>query len=231
MAKTFEEQFYIFLNQQKKLLADLQAIIENGITANVPEPLQVDTGLEQPLTNAELRATPIEVEGTVSIDTTGLATSDNQVSQTNLLTTIDGYTSNLDVLLSTRLKAADTLAGVSDVRQSVAANLNMTEASAAAIKTNTDSIVTPTAVYNGKTTVTTAGTRVALASSQTVKSVTVKALSTNTGFIYVGNSSVANTNGFQLKAGDTVSLDLSNLATVYIDSSVNGEGITYIANN
>lgn len=81
---------------------------------------------------------------------------------------------------------------------------------------------------SGKTTVTTAGTRVVLGSSTTIKSVAIKALSTNTGIIYVGNVTVAASNGFQLKANEAVSLDITNLATVYIDSSINAEGVTYI---
>jgi len=84
------------------------------------------------------------------------------------------------------------------------------------------------AVLNGKTTVTTAGTRVVLAASTACTSVTIKALSANTGSIYVGNSTVAAANGFELIAGDSVSLDISNLNTVNIDSSVNGEGVTYL---
>lgn len=91
--------------------------------------------------------------------------------------------------------------------------------------------VASTTIYNGKKTVTTAGTRVTLAASQAVKSVVIKALSTNTGFIYVGDGSVASTTGFQLQAGETVSLDIANLATVNLDSSVNAEGVTYIGTN
>lgn len=80
-----------------------------------------------------------------SIDTklTSQATAAKQDTQTALLTTIDGDTSNLDTPLSTRLKAADTLAAValiSDIRQATASNLNMTEASAAAIKTAVETI-------------------------------------------------------------------------------------------
>jgi len=92
-------------------------------------------------------------------------------------------------------------------------------------------VSTPATIFNGKTTVTTAGTRVALASTQNVQSVTVKALSTNTGLIFVGNATVASTNGFVLSAGDTVSLDIANLATVNLDCSVNGEGVTYVGVN
>jgi len=89
--------------------------------------------------------------------------------------------------------------------------------------------VAPPSIYSGKTTVTTAGTRVVLASSQAVQSVTIKALSSNTGLIYVGNSSVASSNGYQLSAGDSISMDVANLNTVNIDSAVNGEGVSYIA--
>ena len=89
----------------------------------------------------------------------------------------------------------------------------------------------PTVPVNGRTTVTTAGTRVVLAGSTTVKSVTIKALGTNTGIIYVGDSAVSSSNGFPLYARDTISMDISNLNTLYIDSSVNNEGIAYIAVN
>lgn len=89
--------------------------------------------------------------------------------------------------------------------------------------------VSPGTIFNGKTSTVTAGTRVVLAASQTVVSVTIKALITNTGLIYVGNSTVAASNGFQLSAGETVSFDLTNLNTINIDSSVSAEGVTYFA--
>lgn len=92
------------------------------------------------------------------------------------------------------------------------------------------SIALPTNIYSGKTTVTTVGTRVPLASSQAIASgVTIKALVANTGIIYIGNSSVASSNGHQLAAGDSVFLEIANLNTVNLDSSVNGEGVTYLA--
>lgn len=90
-------------------------------------------------------------------------------------------------------------------------------------------VAAPTAIYNGTKAVATAGTRVALASTQAVRSVVIKALYSNTGTIYVGNASVASTNGIELLAGDSVSLDIADLATVNLDCSVNGEGVRYIA--
>lgn len=84
-----------------------------------------------------------------------------------------------------------------------------------------------TTVYNNKVT-TTSGVRVALASSTPVKSVTVKALSTNTGLVYLGNATVTSSNGHVLESGDCVDIDITNLATIYLDVSVTGEGVTYI---
>jgi hypothetical protein len=91
--------------------------------------------------------------------------------------------------------------------------------------------VAPTVILNGRVVVTTAGTRTSIAASTPCKSVTVKAFMTNTGFIYIGNSTVTSLNGFRLSAGDTVSLDIADLNTVNIDSAVNGEGVTYIGIN
>lgn len=93
----------------------------------------------------------------------------------------------------------------------------------------TQATITPlTSCGSGVTTVTTAGTQVALGSSTAIDSVTIKALSTNTGLIYVGTSTVSSADGFQLSAGDSVSLDVDNLTDVYIDSAVNAEGVSYI---
>ena len=86
------------------------------------------------------------------------------------------------------------------------------------------------ALSSGKTTVTTAGTRVVLAATASVNSgVVIKALHGNTGIIYVGNSTVASTNGLQLYANEAITVITASLANVYIDSSVNGEGVTWLA--
>ena len=87
------------------------------------------------------------------------------------------------------------------------------------------------AIYSGNKNVTTAGTQLALATTQAVKGVVIKAKAANTGVIYVGASDVSSTTGFALAAGESITLDIDDLATVYIDSSVNGEGVTYIATN
>lgn len=86
----------------------------------------------------------------------------------------------------------------------------------------------------GRKTVTAAGTAVALASSNAdVISVAITAESDNTGLIAVGDSSVdatvgAQTNGILLTAGQTATFDVSDLTRIYIDSTVNGDGVTYV---
>lgn len=97
---------------------------------------------------------------------------------------------------------------------------------------NPSSSDSPTTLLNNLVTVTTAGTRVQISgTSSTCKGITVKALAANTGTMYVGNSTVSATNGYPLTAAQAISFDISNLSTVYIDSSVNGEKVAYLAVN
>ena len=87
-----------------------------------------------------------------------------------------------------------------------------------------------TTLRNGQKYVTTAGTQVALASSTAIyHSVTIMAQAGNSGNIYIGDSSVSSSNGYILDAGDTIEIQIANLSTIYVDSSVNGEGVSYIA--
>ena len=88
----------------------------------------------------------------------------------------------------------------------------------------------PTTIAHALVTVTTAGTRVQIATNN-AKSITVKATVANTGIIYVGNSGVTSSNGFPLASGDTVSIDISNTYVVWVDSSVSGETCRWISNN
>lgn len=85
----------------------------------------------------------------------------------------------------------------------------------------------PTTVLSNKVTVTTAGTRVVLG-SQNCLSVTITALTTNAGVIYVGGSGVTSANGYQLTAGSSVSLDINSLGAVWIDAANSGDSITYL---
>ncbi len=88
-----------------------------------------------------------------------------------------------------------------------------------------------TSIGVGNTTVTTAGTRVALAGSTVCKKVVVCAKLANTGTIWVGGSTVAAGSGIPLVPLQQIEIDIANLITVNIDSTVNGEGVTYLFYN
>jgi hypothetical protein len=87
-------------------------------------------------------------------------------------------------------------------------------------------------IENGRKVVATAGTAEALAASTAVKMVTVQAELSNTGVITIGTTTVdaaePTRTGIALEAGDTITLDLDDLAKVYIDATVNGEGVTFV---
>jgi len=88
-----------------------------------------------------------------------------------------------------------------------------------------------TGIGHGVTVVTTAGTDVALAGSTACKRVTIQSQSDNTGWIAVGAAGVdateATGTGILLGAGDAYELEIDNLADIFIDSTVNGEGVRY----
>jgi hypothetical protein len=76
--------------------------------------------------------------------------------------------------------------------------------------------------------VTTAGTKLQLANIS-CKEVTVIARKGNTGSIYVGGSDVSSILfGVELQANESFTFSVSNANLIYIDSSVSGEGISYV---
>jgi hypothetical protein len=77
--------------------------------------------------------------------------------------------------------------------------------------------------------VTTAGTRIQLP-DYPCREVTIIAKKGNVGFIYMGGNNVSSTVfGAELAAKDSVTLAVSNANLIYIDASVSGEGISYVA--
>lgn len=78
-------------------------------------------------------------------------------------------------------------------------------------------------------TVTTAGTAVQLPNIPCRKIVII-GLRGNTGYIYVGGSNVTSSvYGVDLGARDSITIEVSNANLLYINSTVNGEGVSYIA--
>lgn len=85
--------------------------------------------------------------------------------------------------------------------------------------------------FSGQTTVTTAGAAVQLGSQPINGPLMVKALDTNTGIVALGNVSedVTVSNGLRLAAGDAIIFEyVGNLASIWLDSAVNGEGVSWL---
>ncbi len=91
---------------------------------------------------------------------------------------------------------------------------------------------TTTGIGHGVKTVTTAGTDEALAASTAVKWVIVQAQTDNTGVIAIGASgvdaTVATGTGILLAAGEKFTIPCDNLADLYVDATVSGDGVRYI---
>lgn len=103
------------------------------------------------------------------------------------------------------------------------ANLNSTDDSV--------DIPAPTTIGDGNKTVTTAGTAVQLsATSAECKYVVIEALLANTGLISVGGATTTpagTVKGRVLAAGDPAVVEIDNLNKVYINSTVDSEGVSY----
>lgn len=90
----------------------------------------------------------------------------------------------------------------------------------------------PTTPTDGRQVVTTAGTRVNF-SNVPCRRVDITGLSTNTGIVVIGAdtciAAVGTRRGTPLVANQAYSIEIDNLNKLYIDSTVNGEGVSYTA--
>jgi len=88
---------------------------------------------------------------------------------------------------------------------------------------------------SGQTTVTTAGTSVALGDQPVNAALQVKALDTNTGVVAIGSDGAGDvtvSNGLRLEAGESVVFEfVGQLASLFLDSAVDGEGVSWLVLN
>ena len=87
-------------------------------------------------------------------------------------------------------------------------------------------------IRDGRKVVAVAGTAEALsASTVPILEVTITAEEDNTNMVVVGHSTVvaalATRQGTPLMAGESYTIDITNLMAVYIDAVTSGEGVTY----
>lgn len=195
--------------------------------------------------NATLAAETTKVIGTVNIaaaQTIGItANSSVNIAQMNGVTTTMGNgasgTGVQRVTIASdstgQVKLAAGTAGIGKLTANSGVDIGDVDILSIATGTNAIGRVghDVTGIGHGVKTVTTAGTHVALAASTACKKVDIQAQTDNTNIIAVGGSGVdatiATGTGVVLYPGETYSLEIDNLADIYIDSLVNGEGVRY----
>ena len=88
-----------------------------------------------------------------------------------------------------------------------------------------------TTLTDGRQTVTTPGTAVAIRASLACRWVIVTALRTNTAQVNVGGSgvlaTVGGTTGTSLLAGESVTIPIDNASKVFVDARTAGEGVSF----
>ena len=86
-------------------------------------------------------------------------------------------------------------------------------------------------IGDGRKTVAAAGTAEKLASATKCTSVLITAETDNTGLIVVGASTVvaslATRRGIPLYAGESISIPTVDLDQIWLDTTVNGDGVTF----
>jgi|LGVF01.1.fsa_nt_gb hypothetical protein len=89
----------------------------------------------------------------------------------------------------------------------------------------------PSTIGSGRQIVTTAGTSVRLGTTLTIGGVIVVAEFGNTGVICVGGSNViadeSTRLGVPLNPGDAVILTIDDISKIWLDSTIDGDGVTY----
>ncbi len=91
----------------------------------------------------------------------------------------------------------------------------------------------PTSIVGGRKIVTTAGTAEKLiASTTSAKKIIITALEANTGMVVVGGSSVVASsgtrNGIPLTPLSSIELTIDDISKIYLDVTVNGEGVSFV---
>lgn len=122
--------------------------------------------------------------------------------------------------------------------ESISDSLDSLEVISAAIRaavegTLTTSVSVNSTISDGRKTITVAGTREQLSSSSIpAKKVVIQALQTNTGMISVGGLTVVAASGVErgyiIPPFNSITIMVTNLNLIYLDSTVSGEGVSYI---
>ena len=86
-------------------------------------------------------------------------------------------------------------------------------------------------IGHGKNPTVSSSSAVALTTSTSCKHVDIMASLSNTGIIYVGSSGVTADTGIALYPGDVYSVEIDDLADIYVLASVNNEDVQWVFYN
>lgn len=166
----------------------------------------VDTGLSQPLTDTQLRASAVSVSVNNLPAVQPVSQSGAWSANTNLQT-VNGSAF-----------ALGQTTGAASLPVVIASNQSAVPVSQSS----------PGALVAFITAVTTAGTRVQLGNNSIAAGI-LQAPSTNTGLIYVGGATVSSSvYGAELQPGQSVGVSVNNTNLLYIDASVNGDKCAFM---
>jgi len=202
----------------------------------------------------------LKVAGTISIDTTGLATSAKQDTGNSSLASIDSkitavntgavvvssgaITETNSAAIKTAVETIDNAISGSEMQVDVVGALPAGTNAIGKLAANSGvdigdvdvtSSVTSTLDHGSNRDIDTTAEQITSTSFACKFGVTVKADITNTGIIYIGNSDVtagstAATDGFPLSAGETLTLEVNNPNLLYAIASANNQKIYWVAN-
>ncbi|MCP4161769.1 MAG: hypothetical protein GY760_16980 [Deltaproteobacteria bacterium] len=87
----------------------------------------------------------------------------------------------------------------------------------------------PSTPLHGQKILATAGTAEPIVGVSTPsKAIVITALEANSGYIYVGGSTVTSSNGYILPSGGSIGEIISDLQYMYIVSEKDGDGVCYL---
>ena len=80
----------------------------------------------------------------------------------------------------------------------------------------------------GQNTINAAGTAEVLGATKAVRSCSIRANTGNSGNLYIGDSTVTQSNGRILDASDPLDMDIDSTSDVYINADTSDDGYSYI---
>lgn len=90
--------------------------------------------------------------------------------------------------------------------------------------------IKPTTIFSGQTNLSNSSTTAIGSSADLVMSeVTIKAMVANAGSVYIGDSSVSTSTGFELRAGQQVTISAGTPSLIYAIAANNNDDISWVA--